>query len=127
MTCEESIKWIDSLIKTLGQSQYQSLWNWEQPLTEIKEMLENKRVIELPCKVGDTVYRLDIDTGYIDPLTVENMVIDEEEIILRADSYDYVICHSSNITEKTPYNDCFLVFLTKSEAEQKLKELKENA
>lgn len=56
MNCEESIKWLDSLIKTLGQSQYQSLWNWEQPLTEIKEMLESKRVVELPCKVGDTVY-----------------------------------------------------------------------
>lgn len=96
MTCEESIKWLDSLIKTLGQSQYQSLWNWEQPLTEIKEMLESKRVVELPCKVGDTVYIIDPFNGICDT-TLRNVRV-------------------NNVLKNN-------IFLTKSEAEQKLKEL----
>ena len=88
-----------------------------------EDKLENGTLIELPCKVGDTVYRLDTDTGDIEPMVIENMIIDKEDIILRADSYDYVICHLSNIIEKTPYLDCFLVFLTKEEAEARLKKL----
>lgn len=88
-----------------------------------EDQLENGTLIELPCKVEDTVYRLDTDTGYIEPMVIKNMVIDKEDIILRYDSYDGVICHLSNIIEKTPYLDCFFVFLTKEEAEARLKEL----
>lgn len=113
MTCEESIKWLDNLIKTLGQAQYQSLWNWEQPLTEIKEMLESKRVVELPCKVGDTVYWIYRKGGkpYISEEIVQNIYCDVRETL------EFIILNPNNRILKSN------VFLTKSEAEQKLKEL----
>ena len=95
-------------------------------LGELEDKLENGTLIELPCKVGDTVYRLDTDTNYIEPMVIENMVIDSEDIILRYDSYDGVICHLSNIIEQNSYLGCFFVFLTKEETEARLKELKEN-
>lgn len=92
-------------------------------LGELEDKLENGTMIDVPCKIGDTVYRLDTETGYIDPIVIENMVIDKGDIILRYDSYDGVICHLSNIIEKSLYLDCFFVFLTKQEAEARLKEL----
>lgn len=134
MTCEESIKWLDSLIKTLGQSQYQSLWNWEQPLTEIKEMLESKRVVELPCKVGDTVYVLDYEndnavnySGYI--FIMANNDFAFLSPVLNGESNPIEICNEyfqrsiddeDNSGVIVPLTE---LFLTKSEAEQKLKEL----
>ncbi len=127
MTCEESIKYLDSLIKTLGQSQYQSLWNWEQPLTEIKEMLESKRVIELPCKVGDTVYVL--NRGNLP----QKMILDAPDIRCHCSDEDNLcmaLCRDKkhNICAYRLMNDGSdigkTVFLTKSEAEAKLKELK---
>lgn len=137
MTCEESIKWLDSLIKTLGQSQYQSLWNWEQPLTEIKEMLESKRVVELPCKVGDTVYVLDYEddnavdySGYI--FIMANNDFAFLSPVLNGESNPIEICNEyfqrsiddeDNSGVIVPLTE---LFFTKSEAEQKLKELKEN-
>lgn len=136
MNCEESIKWLDSLIKTLGQSQYQSLWNWEQPLTEIKEMLESKRVVELPCKVGDTVYCLDT--------LVDEDKCDKCPFYYEGGMGDYPACEKSITGSRSAecieikeeigtlkdilwwmFRNDFgkTVFLTKSEAEQKLKEL----
>lgn len=122
MTCEESIKWLDSLIKTLGQSQYQSLWNWEQPLTEIKEMLESKRVVELPCKVGDTVYCIAgniIFKSKIHCISFGGRFgFDGGQIHI----YDY---DKDNASMPLSYFGK-RIFFTKEEAEQKLKELKEN-
>lgn len=48
MTCKESIKWLESLKKAIGQSQYQGLWHYEQALAETIELLQNDRVVELP-------------------------------------------------------------------------------
>ncbi len=136
MTCEESIKWLDSLIKTLGQSQYQSLWNWEQPLTEIKEMLESKKVIELPCKVGDTVYVLDYEddnavdySGYIfimanNEFAFLSPVLNDESnpIEICNEYFQRYINEDDNSGIVVPLSEIF----TKSEAEQKLKELNAN-
>lgn len=55
MTCKESIEWLKSLKK---QIQYLGLWHYEQTLTEIIELLQSDRIIELPCKVSETVYCL---------------------------------------------------------------------
>ncbi len=115
MTCKESIKWLDSLIKTLDQSQYQSLWNWEQPLTEIKEMLESKRVVELPCKVGDRVYVICYKGNvqpYIRTETVLHMnYIQGKNLTMWQIHTEYAVHNAKD------------VIYTKSEAEQKLKEL----
>lgn len=123
MTCKESIKWLDSVIKTLGQSQYQSLWNWEQPLTEIKEMLESKRVVELPCKVGDTVYHYCKSVNQIVPYVVEDIHIDKEQTRYFATAFNVYYNEYLDEIEFTKDKIGKTVFLSKSEAEQKLKEL----
>ena len=56
MTCKDSVKWLESLKKELGQSQYQGLWHYEQALAETIELLQSDRLVELPCKVGRFVY-----------------------------------------------------------------------
>ena len=71
---------------------------------------EKDRYIKPPCKVGDTIYK----TSLLD-----------EVVELKAMRFVNVI-----ITE--PYNSCVyddfgkIIFLTKEEAEEKLKELEEN-
>ena len=126
MNCEESIKWLDSLIKTLGQSQYQSLWNWEQPLTEIKEMLESKRVMELPCKVGTMVFEIrscfDCKTDSF--ICCHNFSYRGEKACRHCENNikkNFVSIAYFNFKMKDKFGKT--VFLTKSEAEQKLKEL----
>lgn len=123
MNCEESIKWLDSLIKTLCQSQYQSLWNWEQPLTEIKEMLESKRVVELPCKVGDTVYHYCKSVNQIVPYVVEDIHIDKEQTRYFATAFNVYYNEYLDEIEFTKDKIGKTVFLIREEAEQKLKEL----
>lgn len=59
MTREESIVWLESLKTVIGQHQYQGLWHYEQALAETIELLKSDRIVELPCKVGQTVYVVD--------------------------------------------------------------------
>lgn len=59
MTREESIIWLESLKTAIGQHQYRNLWNFEQPLSEIIELLQSDRLIELPCKIGDELFLAD--------------------------------------------------------------------
>lgn len=61
MTREESIEWLKSLKK---QSQYIGLWHYEQKLTEIFELLQSDRLVELPCNIGDYVYYVSYDFDY---------------------------------------------------------------
>lgn len=56
MTCKENIKWLKSLKKELGQSQYQGLWHYEQALAKTIELLQSDRIVKLPCKVGNDFF-----------------------------------------------------------------------
>lgn len=126
MTCKESIKWLESLKKELGQSQYQGLWHYEQALAETIELLQSDRLIELPCKVGKEIYVLNREN------IPQRMILDEPDIrchcakednlcMALCDDKKHGICayrfknDGSDIGEK--------VFRTKEEAEAKLKEL----
>lgn len=126
MTYEDSIKWLESLKKAIGQSQYQGLWHYEQALDEIIELLHNDRFVELPCKVGKEIYVLNREN------IPQKMILDEPDIRCHCDKEDnlcmalcddkeHSICayrfknDGSDIGEK--------VFRTKEEAEAKLKEL----
>lgn len=101
---------------------------------------DKSKYIELPCKVGDTLY-------YLDTL-VDNDKCAGCSFYYEGGMGDYPNCEKTidgnrennciEIKEESAtlknifcwmYMDCFnkTVFLTKSEAEQKLKELKENA
>lgn len=87
-------------------------------LGELEDKLENGTLIELPCKVGDKVYR--ITSNSIREETVLRIRVDciKNEITLII-STEYVAYASEYINE--------IIFFTKDEAEARLKELQNNA
>ena len=128
MTCKESIKWLESLKKELGQSQYQGLWHYEQALAETIELLQSDRLVELPCKVGNEIYIL--NRGNIP----QKMILDEPDIrchCAKEDNLCMALCDDTKrgICAYRFKNDGSdigkKVFCTKEEAETRLKELKE--
>lgn len=42
MNHKDAVKWLESLKKAISQSQFSSLWNFEEPLDKIIEMLESE-------------------------------------------------------------------------------------
>ena len=135
MTCEDSVKWLETLKKAIGQSQYQGLWHYEQALAETIELLQSDRLVELPCKVGRFVYAdtrmfckdcLKEEVRKLDYIccNVVNVRYDKNMkslIYLRPlyrrdfDSRYHIFLPSSAIGKT--------VFLTEQEAKEKLKEL----
>lgn len=94
-------------------------------LEEYQQLEEQGRLIKLPCKVGDKIF-LDF-AGFekdIDEFTVKDFHLDcfeDGEVILFCDyeSDDKTLTGQIDVT-----NFGKTVFLTKSEAEAKLKELR---
>lgn len=103
MTHKESVKWLDNLINAIGKSQYQELWGYAQALTEIKEILEKENASAPMCKIGDTVYQTDSERIY--ESKIKRIIYDTENI-----AFDEEAIGQS-------------VFLSKSEAEEKLNNL----
>lgn len=117
MTCEESIEWLESLKKELGQSQYQGLWHYEQALAETIELLQSDRSVKLPCKAGDNFF---IIAQRLEKGKYTDFFIDERQIscfeydgkILTVYDFDGIGFEIDDI------------YFEKSKAEAKLKELK---
>lgn len=86
-------------------------------LAELEDKIENGTLIELPCKVGDTVYYETIINGQSKGIMPHKVICVVLEVLTDIDG---VGCASVPIRDfgKT-------VFLTKAEAEQCLKELKD--
>lgn len=74
-------------------------------LSELKEKLESGRLVELPCKVGDTVYQTDGEIIY--EITINRIIYDTENIAF----------------DETAIGK--MIFLSKEAAEARLKELQE--
>lgn len=96
-------------------------------LAEYEDMEEQGRLVKLPCKVGDTLYRIDVDPNMTEhdiiPYQIDNIVLcDDGDVLFKYDSYDGVICGLKALTEGEPYLDYYKVFLTMSEAEQALQQ-----
>lgn len=74
-------------------------------------------VIVMPCKVGDTVYYITgIGHNLVKPAKVKEIIIDEngiKDLYVQGDGYDFE-------------NSFDIFFLTREEAERKLRELEEN-
>lgn len=89
-----------------------------QKLGEYEDLEEQGRLIKLPCKVGDTLYRLvpNLYREYVE-IKIAQFVINKNGIYFITDKG---VSWSADKIGKT-------VFLTKSEAEQKLKELRGGA
>lgn len=109
----------------------QGLANCEQRLKYYEDLEEQGKLLKLPCAVGDRIYRIDTDEKLesrdIEICDINNIVIlSDETILLKYDAYDGVICEIENIVTDKPYLDFYRCFLTKSAAEQSLKEVEAN-
>ena len=84
-------------------------------LAELEDKIENGTLVELPCKVGDKVYC--ISNSQIIIFTVKEVIINEYRFYLRLydgkDTMTFTLLHFEDF-----------LFFNKAEAEQRLKELK---
>ena len=98
-------------------------------LGKIEDKLEQGKMIELPCKVGDTVYLPWLYSGVcaIAYLTVTHIILDAEKSYIRTnfetDIEDYYEEYKGGQYDFNDFGK--IVFTNKAEAEAKLKELKE--
>lgn len=109
-------------------SEWEKILNLATKLKEYEDLEEQGRLIKLPCKVGDKIF-LDF-AGFgkdVDKFTVKDFHLDcfkdgETTLFCDYESNDRTLSGQIDVTEfgKT-------VFLTKSEAEAKLKELRGGA
>lgn len=107
------------------------LQNVLERLAEYEDLEEQGLLLKLPCKVGDRVYRIDTDERIehkeVKIYDIDNIVIiSDETILLKYDSYDGVICELENIVTGSLYLDFYRCFFTKEEAEAALKEIQES-
>lgn len=85
-------------------------------LAQYEESEEQGLLLRLPCKVGYTVYSIAND-GKIYPVKATREVRIVNGVL-------HIICESCRYSDLVSYDDIGkTVFLTKSEAEQKLKEM----
>lgn len=88
-------------------------------LQEYEDLEEQDRLLKLPCKVGDAVYA--ISMGKIISLVVEEI----STFYIRNEKIINVKCQNADIFRNYVEREFGkVVFLTKSEAEAKLKELR---
>ena len=92
---------------------------YRRELQKYKDLEEQGKLIELPCAVGDTVYRIILDKVY--EYTVGSFLVDENgawgmSLLFEQEEKKFAANMDCDNLGKT-------VFLTKEEAEVKLKEL----
>lgn len=115
---------VDSQIGLLALF-YRNLWamaDLREKLKEYEDIEEQGRLIKLPCKVGDTIYKPNpVTLKEIVEIKIESVFITENifNISGRTTKMEYSFCCAPKDFGKT-------LFLTKSEAEAKLKELRRN-
>nr|DAE34495.1 MAG TPA: hypothetical protein [Caudoviricetes sp.] len=108
--------WLESLHTTMGAIQYQGLWLYEQALAEAIELLQSDRLVELPCEIGTELFL--IDYPMVHHRLKEYKFIGSRVVMV-------IECFEFQRTCKRFLDEHFgkTVFLTKEEAEAKLKEL----
>lgn len=107
-------------------SEAKKILNLATKLKEYEDLEEQGRLIKLPCKVGDVVYAYCNEFGILE-YEVDSIVIDKH-ITYQCSAYSGPIgdCPSECLDEIEPDISDFgkTVFLTRPEAEAKLKELR---
>lgn len=84
------------------------------------------RIIELPCKVGDTVYLVDFEYGIYKCIVNDIQILSDNEPVYTLYFYSQNGYEAAELEWDIDIErDCFgkTVFLTKEQAESKLKEL----
>ena len=102
---------------------YEKVAKWLKELKSYKEAEEQGLLVRLPCKVGDTVYRVNVGAKQpIIPMTVSEIhfLCYKNERVVRLDAID----------KEDMGESCYrledigkIVFLTNEEAEKKLEEI----
>lgn len=105
-----------------------------QKLADYEDLEEQGRLIKLPCKVGDTVYVVTSPFNVFDDIEYDENMKDEvyESYVSSITFYECgeqyrIYAKATNHFIGAYFRECDFgktVFLTKSEAEAKLKELK---
>lgn len=92
-----------------------------EKLADYEDLEEQGRLLKLPCKVGDTVYGINTDRNIVSALKIISVKIYSYAIY-----FDYQLIDGiyKNIVSFADADIGKTVFLTKSEAEAKLKELR---
>lgn len=110
---------------------YRNLWamaNLRETLKKYEDLEEQGRLIKLPCKVGDTVWDNDYGRPYAYTITAFSFGECEEYIdepVTTKEVVFYYANSSGSITGSFAESEIGIsVFLTKSEAEAKLKGLR---
>ena len=119
LTISEAIEHCNEKIdcSECGQ-QHAQLAEWLEELQKYKDLEEQGRLIELPCAVGDTVYRAIL--GEVYEYTVGSFLVDENgawgmSLLFEQEEKKFATNMDCDNLGKT-------VFLIKEEAEAKLKE-----
>ena len=86
-------------------------------LAELEDAIEDERLVELPCKVGDNIYYLDEYRKIIRERTVAGFEVVGDNVSILTNYGDVII--QPDFIEK-------IAFLTRAEAEKRLKQIKEN-
>lgn len=103
---------------------YRNLWvmaDLREKLKEYEDLEEQGRLLKLPCKMGDTVYGINADRNIVSALKIISMNIYSYAIYFNYQLIDGIY---KNIVNFADTDIGKTVFLTKSEAEAKLKELR---
>lgn len=140
-TFEETIKTAESFMEV-----EKNMFKWDvirhlrdflelyrEQLKEYQQLEEQGRLIKLPCKVGDTVYVVTSPFNVFDDIEYEENMKDEvyESYVSSITFYECgeqyrIYAKATNHFIGAYFRECDFgktVFLTKSEAEQKLKEM----
>lgn len=112
------------VIKQTSTNDNKSLWNAIERLVELEDDLESGKMIRLPCKVGDAVwciYRYEDCFGRITDYFIEQ---DKAQCFI-FDEGKFKIFPSNYNNRSEYYYKLKDIFLTKAEAEKRLKELQD--
>lgn len=108
--------------------EHEQLAEWLEQLKEYQKLDEQGRLIKLPCKVGDKLYYIDSYYNTVVPVRLDEVIT--QFVGINNYAYQYNCCSfdgCGDVYEEYEFdNNDFgkTVFLTKSEAEVKLKELR---
>lgn len=124
MTCKDCIHY--DVCKRIDDKMELKNMSLNEAIREMcRDFKDKSKYIELPCGLEDTVYRIQEPWG-LATLKVAGIHLFWNKMPTRVKRHSYIVgLHEGlNLTCRLPLNDfCKTVFLTKSEAEQKLKEL----
>ena len=117
---------------------YRNLWamaDLRERLKEYEDLEEQDRLVKLPCNVGDTVYVVTSPFNVFDGIEYDDMKDEVYESYVSSITFyksgeQYrIYAKATNHFIGAYFRECDFgktVFLTKSEAEQKLKEMESN-